>query len=204
VSPDDKTIRCLDCGEEFVFTAGEQAFYREHGLTNTPTRCRKCREARKTNKPAAPPRARREAAGAPREARQTYAAVCAECGAVTEIPFPPSAGRPAYCRDCFANRRRGGSPGGNGSLRFHPRPESASGDGTATTSAMDGRQQGEVKWFNTTKGFGFIQSAEGGEVFVHFSAITGDGYRTLTGGDRVEFDVLQGDKGRQAANVTKV
>ena len=62
---------------------------------------------------------------------------------------------------------------------------------------------GTVKWFNGEKGFGFIQQDEGGsDVFVHFSAITGDGYRNLDEGDKVQYDVQQGQKGLQAANVT--
>ena len=63
---------------------------------------------------------------------------------------------------------------------------------------------GTVKWFNEAKGFGFISQEGGEDVFVHFSAIQGDGYRTLTDGDRVVFDVVDSGKGRQAANVTKV
>ena len=64
--------------------------------------------------------------------------------------------------------------------------------------------EGTVKWFNDAKGFGFIQQDGGPDVFVHFSAIGGDGFKTLAEGDRVKFDVIQGQKGPQAANVTKV
>ena len=63
---------------------------------------------------------------------------------------------------------------------------------------------GTVKWFNEAKGFGFLTQADGGEdVFVHFSAISGDGFKTLAEGERVEFDVTRGPKGLQAANVRK-
>ena len=62
--------------------------------------------------------------------------------------------------------------------------------------------QGTVKWFSNEKGFGFIERAEGDDVFVHFSAITMDGYKTLVEGQKVEFEVVQGPKGLQAANVT--
>jgi CspA family cold shock protein len=62
-------------------------------------------------------------------------------------------------------------------------------------------QEGIVKWFNADKGFGFITSANGDDVFVHFSAIQGDGFKTLEEGQRVTFDVVQGPKGLQAANV---
>lgn len=63
---------------------------------------------------------------------------------------------------------------------------------------------GTVKWFNEAKGYGFITPDEGNDVFVHFSAIQGDGFKTLAEGQRVEFEVVQGDKGPQAANVEKI
>ena len=64
------------------------------------------------------------------------------------------------------------------------------------------KEQGTVKWFNASKGFGFIQRQSGEDVFVHFSAIQGDGYRSLSEGQAVEFDVTKGPKGLPAANVT--
>ena len=64
--------------------------------------------------------------------------------------------------------------------------------------------QGVVKWFTDSKGFGFIEQENGADVFVHFSSITGEGFKTLTEGQAVTFDVVQGAKGLQAANVTKV
>jgi CspA family cold shock protein len=66
------------------------------------------------------------------------------------------------------------------------------------------REQGVVKWFNASKGFGFIQRQSGEDVFVHFSAIQMDGYKSLNEGQLVEFEVKQGPKGFQAENVTKV
>lgn len=63
---------------------------------------------------------------------------------------------------------------------------------------------GKVKWFNAEKGYGFIQTEQGGDVFVHFSAIQGEGYKTLTEGQSVEFDIVQGNRGPQAANVVKL
>ncbi len=66
---------------------------------------------------------------------------------------------------------------------------------------MTDKVQGTVKWFNGTKGFGFIERDEGEDVFVHFSAISGDGYRNLEEGQRVEFVVTQGQKGPQAQDV---
>jgi CspA family cold shock protein len=61
--------------------------------------------------------------------------------------------------------------------------------------------EGKVKWFNENKGFGFIENEEGGDVFVHFSSIQGDGFKTLNEGQRVSFDVTQGKKGQEATNV---
>ena len=63
--------------------------------------------------------------------------------------------------------------------------------------------KGVVKWFDSDKGYGFISSEEGKDVFVHFSAIQTEGYKTLQEGDQVEFDVQDGDRGPQASNVTK-
>ncbi|GAB6179047.1 cold-shock protein [Desulfotomaculum defluvii] len=65
-------------------------------------------------------------------------------------------------------------------------------------------QTGTVKWFNAEKGFGFIESEEGNDVFVHFSAIAGDGYKSLDEGQRVQFNVIQGNRGPQAENVVKL
>jgi CspA family cold shock protein len=65
------------------------------------------------------------------------------------------------------------------------------------------KEQGKVKWFNNKKGFGFIERSSGGDVFVHYSAIVSDGYKTLKEGDSVEFTITQGPKGFQAENVEK-
>ena len=62
---------------------------------------------------------------------------------------------------------------------------------------------GIVKWFSDKKGYGFIENEEGGDVFVHFSAITMSGFKTLAEGDRVTFDIEEGDRGQAAANVVK-
>jgi len=63
---------------------------------------------------------------------------------------------------------------------------------------------GTVKWFSDSKGFGFIEQEDGDDVFVHFSALEGDGFKSLSEGQAVEFDILDGPKGPQAANVVKV
>ena len=65
-------------------------------------------------------------------------------------------------------------------------------------------EKGTVKWFNGAKGYGFISRETGEDVFVHFRAIVGEGFKTLNEGDKVEFEVTQGPKGLQAQNVTKI
>ena len=89
----DKTLVCKDCGKEFVFSAGEQAFYAEKGFESEPARCHECRDKR-----------RREREGG-KEQRQMYTVGCAECGKETQVPFEPKGDRPVYCRDCFNARR---------------------------------------------------------------------------------------------------
>ena len=64
--------------------------------------------------------------------------------------------------------------------------------------------KGKVKWFNDAKGFGFLEQENGDDVFCHFSAITGEGFKSLQEGDAVEFDVVKGPKGLQASNVRKI
>ena len=69
---------------------------------------------------------------------------------------------------------------------------------------MSEKEQGTVKWYNGSKGYGFIERASGGDVFVHFNAIVGDGYKNLEEGQRVEFSVTQGEKGLQAEDVVVI
>ena len=64
--------------------------------------------------------------------------------------------------------------------------------------------QGTVKWFNESKGYGFITKDEGGDVFAHYSAINGNGFKTLSEGDMVSFEVVEGDKGPKAINIVKM
>lgn len=75
----DKTLTCKDCGQEFVFTAGEQEFYAEKGFQNEPTRCKACRIARKNSRPA----------NGEAQQREMYETTCAQCGAPTRVPFIP-------------------------------------------------------------------------------------------------------------------
>ncbi|NLA58402.1 MAG: zinc-binding protein [Firmicutes bacterium] len=91
----DKVLVCRDCGGEFVFSAGEQAFYEEKGFQNEPVRCPECRRNRKQQ---------RNGGARPRQ-REMFTAVCADCGMETQVPFRPQLDRPVYCRDCYARHR---------------------------------------------------------------------------------------------------
>lgn len=88
---EDKTLICKECGQEFVFTAGEQEFYAEKGFENEPQRCKNCRDARKN---------------AARANREMYDATCASCGAECKVPFKPRDDRPVYCSECFAKMKQ--------------------------------------------------------------------------------------------------
>jgi len=219
----DQHLKCVDCGEDFVFTASEQQFYQDKGLTHAPTRCRRCREARKSQRGPGGGYGGGGGGGGMsgggggrgRSSTMTmYDAVCSECGTPTQVPFQPTAGRPVLCRDCFqAQKARGGmgggfgggGGGGGGGARSAPAGGgSASGDSMPISEARGGKPTGEVKWFNEGKGFGFIHDDSGDDVFVHFSAIMGNGFKTLHPGDRVEYDVVPGSKGKQAANVIRI
>ena len=84
---EDRTLACKDCGQDFVFTAGEQEFYAEKGFQNVPLRCKDCRSAKKQ---------------AIRESREMHVATCAECGGEAKVPFVPKNDRPILCSECFA------------------------------------------------------------------------------------------------------
>jgi len=93
-----------------------------------------------------------------------------------------------------------------GYVRGHPECLTPRGSSAAyfTVRKESGMATGQVKWFNDAKGFGFITQEGGEDVFVHFTAIQASGFKSLTEGDRVEFEVTRGPKGLQAANVRKV
>jgi len=93
----DKILVCRDCGREFTFTVGEQAFYAERGFV-PPSRCVSCRANRRAER-------QMQGDGKPSTTRQLHNAICADCGRETMVPFEPRAGRPVYCRDCFARQR---------------------------------------------------------------------------------------------------
>ena len=90
---EDKNLVCKECGNEFVFTAGEQAFYAERGFQNEPKKCKACRDARKN---------------ATRAPREFFTATCARCGGEAKVPFEPKSDRPVFCSECFAQMRSEG------------------------------------------------------------------------------------------------
>jgi len=79
-----------------------------------------------------------------------------------------------------------------------------SGKSARNEGAHVERLKGTVKWFNNAKGYGFLGREDGPDVFIHYSSITSEGYKSLQEGDKVEFEIVQGQKGPQAANVTKI
>ncbi len=88
----DITLRCSDCGREFIFTAGEQMFYADKGLLNEPRRCPDCRNRRRQE----------------REQGVEYPIICASCGKETTVSFVPSEDRPVYCEECYRRLRARG------------------------------------------------------------------------------------------------
>ncbi len=87
---EDKTLKCRDCGNDFVFSASEQQFFADKGFQNEPGRCPACRAAR------------RNSGNAPRNTdRQMYDVICDGCGQPTQVPFQPRGDKPVYCRDCY-------------------------------------------------------------------------------------------------------
>lgn len=92
----DSPIKCIDCGNDFIWTAGEQAFFKDKGLVNPPKRCRGCKQA-KNERLAAINNAQESGV----KQRIEVSVKCARCESLTTVPFYPSQGRPVYCRSCF-------------------------------------------------------------------------------------------------------
>jgi CxxC-x17-CxxC domain-containing protein len=121
----DRVMSCLDCGQEFAFTAGEQDFYSQRGFTEPPKRCPSCRAIRKAQRNASPMAGSMSYSsgydrpnggynggyngnsgyGVERRPRQMFEAACADCGKIAQLPFQPTGARPVYCSDCFQSRR---------------------------------------------------------------------------------------------------
>ena len=91
---EDKVLKCKDCGEEFVFTAGEQEFYAEKGFASEPQRCISCRKRRKNST-------------IEQSSVVLYEIVCSKCGEIEKIPFEPKHDRPLFCSVCYRNYKEG-------------------------------------------------------------------------------------------------
>ena len=103
MSYSDKVFICRDCRAKFTFTAGEQEFFASRGFTNEPVRCSSCRANRKAGR--RDYRDERSYGDYQRSERQMHPAVCADCGAQTQVPFMPRGDKPVYCSSCY-NRVR--------------------------------------------------------------------------------------------------
>jgi CxxC-x17-CxxC domain-containing protein len=96
----DRTLACVDCGSEFVWTAGEQQFFADKNFRNEPKRCKNCKEKR-ASRPAGGGSGSRE--------RAETVTTCSACGKETTVPFKPTQGRPVFCKECFQSRKSVGS-----------------------------------------------------------------------------------------------
>ena len=97
----DKILKCIDCGTDFVFTAGEQLFFHDKQFKNDPKRCKPCKSRRGAQVASATPGGSPAAAGISRTETRTE---CSECGISTTVPFKPTQGRPVLCRQCYKNK----------------------------------------------------------------------------------------------------
>ena len=114
----DKTLGCIECGLDFLFTAGEQEFFKERGFEEEPKRCRSCRAARRSFPSNREDRKVQQGTQQqPQQQRQNYtqkvyhSTICMECGAEARVPFVPSGDRPVYCRECFIQKKEAGEIG---------------------------------------------------------------------------------------------
>jgi len=97
---EDRPIKCIDCGENFIWTGGEQVFFHDKGLKNEPKRCKPCKQAKNERLAAI---AAAQSSGV--RQRIEVSVQCAQCGQQTTVPFYPSQGRPVFCRACFLAAR---------------------------------------------------------------------------------------------------
>jgi CxxC-x17-CxxC domain-containing protein len=115
MSGSDLLLTCSDCGQEFVFTAGEQQFFQERGYSS-PRRCKPCRQAKQGGGGGggggyAPSRPQQDSGGGGGMSTGTTV-VCASCGQTTTVPFEPRGDRPVYCKSCYRPKQGGGGGGG--------------------------------------------------------------------------------------------
>jgi CxxC-x17-CxxC domain-containing protein len=94
----DRVLRCVDCGTEFVWTAGEQQFFADKNFKNEPKRCKTCKT-------------KRQGSSGPGFTKTETMTTCSQCGRETTVPFKPTQGRPVFCKECFQARRFAGAGG---------------------------------------------------------------------------------------------
>lgn len=97
MSTQDKWLRCVDCGQEFVWTARERDFFADMNFTHEPKRCRACKARRVATRSLLEPQGRRKRVETP--------TTCSSCGRETTVPFQPTQGRPVFCRECYQHRK---------------------------------------------------------------------------------------------------
>lgn len=95
----DKVLKCVDCGADFIFTAGEQLFFHDKQFKNEPKRCKTCKSKRVAVLGASPTN------GTATYTKVETRTTCSQCGKETTVPFKPTQGRPVFCRECFQQRR---------------------------------------------------------------------------------------------------
>jgi CxxC-x17-CxxC domain-containing protein len=104
----DKSLNCVDCGTEFIWTAGEQLFFADKNFKNEPKRCKSCK-AKRASRPS--PGAGGGGGATMGRERVETTTNCSACGKETTVPFRPTQGRPVFCRECFQSRKFAGAGG---------------------------------------------------------------------------------------------
>lgn len=186
----DDLLHCESCGNQFVFTIGQQrAQFEESGSVEPPTHCPVCSVRIERMGPAS----RDTDSGVPTNGAHHYD----EPSAADDPPPADSDASPAVWQE---------SPAVPSETAEEPEASpSRSQEGSHPLAGQHGeRRRGTVKWFNDRKGFGFITLDDGNEIFVHYSGIATEGYKTLKDGQEVEFVIEDTDKGPQAGQVTVI
>jgi CxxC-x17-CxxC domain-containing protein len=132
----DRILKCFDCGEDFVFTAGEQLFFFDRQFKNDPKRCKLCKAKRAGLGRVAAPGAEAAVATLPLSRTETRTE-CSACGIETTVPFKPTQGRPVFCRSCFQLKRVPAAAVAKGAGLTEPGMMVTTVDGLASAATMD-------------------------------------------------------------------
>lgn len=111
----DKTLTCVDCGSDFVFSVADQEFHAEKGFMNEPRRCRSCRASRRAQRGSVTGNSMSSGSG---QRRELFSATCASCGKEARVPFEPRGDKPVYCSDCFQGSRSSYDGSTRGAARY--------------------------------------------------------------------------------------